>query len=90
MAPLASSLPLASVKNQNSLDSVFAPETFVLYYIQGNSHQVKQKFFTFVGDRGAAIARGKRHCEQMSYRFIRVENFYSSLEADEKRHTDNS
>lgn len=63
-------------------------ETYVLYFIQGNTHQMKQKNFVHTGNRRSAIARGKRHCEQMSYRFIRVEPFFSNLEEDERRHQD--
>ncbi len=63
-------------------------ETYCLYYIQGSNHQVKQKNFVGTGGLGVAITRGKRHCETMSYRFIRVQPFFSNLEADEKRNSE--
>ena len=61
-------------------------ETYTLYYIQGGNHNVKQKNFVFTGDKSSAISRGRQHCEILNLRFIRVEPFFSSLEADEKRH----
>ena len=64
-----------------------SPQTFCLHYIHGG-HQVKTKYFSFNGTKEQAIARGKRHCELLSYRFIRVDPFFSNLDADEKRNLD--
>ena len=67
-----------------------SPETFILFYIKGPSHQVMSKHFVFAGLIRDAIERGRRHCEQMSYRFIRVQPFFSNLEEDERRNAQQS
>ena len=82
--------------SKTSIELPFSPEdiqkglvpstqtTFVLYFLHGGNHHVRQKNFNFSGKKEEAIARGKAHCEIMGYRFIRVEPFFSNLESDER------
>lgn len=81
---------LNSAENDQAIAKILGPgraepETFILYYIKGPDPHIKQKHFVFAGEMKDAIQRGKRHCENMSYRFIRVQPFFSSLDEDEKR-----
>ena len=83
-------MPIKAIPSSQASQEIYHPETFILFYIKGPSHQVMSKHFVFAGSVRDAIERGKRHCEQMSYRFIRVQPFFSNLEDDERRNAQQS
>lgn len=56
-----------------------------MYYIQGNNPNARFKIFEFSGKLSDAIERGKRFCEVIGARYVRVETLVSSLSAEEKR-----
>ena len=61
--------------------------TYILYYRQGMSPHPQMKGFLLKGDLQQGIARAKRHCETMGYRFVQLRPFISNLETEEKTHT---
>lgn len=56
-------------------------DVYVLRYVERSSH-LAVKFFKMEGDFRSVIERGKSYCEQMRYRFLRVEPFLSNLQDD--------
>lgn len=60
---------------------------YTIYYLRGGAHQTHQKNFFHSGgptEMRVIIERAKRHCEVMSYRFIKVTPFVNDLKHDEK------
>ena len=59
---------------------------FVLWYREGRDPRGKPLHFRFSGTIHQAIAKTKSYCEQMGYRWIRVDPFLTDLDASLKRH----
>lgn len=74
--PSSPGMPAVEVESKKNL--------YTLFYIRGNAHHLYSKTFFHQGEFKSVIERGKRHCDAMSYRFIKVIPFISDLVADEK------
>lgn len=59
---------------------------YVLHYRKGDNPHPMTKYFFVAGDISIAMARARAHCDNMNFRFLRIDPFLSDLEADEKRH----
>lgn len=65
-------------------------QTFTLIYLHGRNHNALFKHFHFSGTLKEAVERGKKHCEVMGYRFLRIDPFISDLDGDERFRMDNA
>lgn len=61
-------------------------DIFVLFYRFGSNPHTQSKQFRHSGNFQDAIARGRRHCELVNLRFIKVEKFFSDLGEEERIH----
>lgn len=59
---------------------------YVLHYRKGDNPHPMTKYFFINGDISVAMARARAHCDNMNFRFLRIDPFLSDLEADERRH----
>ena len=57
----------------------------VLFYRHGNDPRTQSINFSFPGTFKGAIDRGRRFCETMGWKFIKVEAFLTNLEEKESR-----
>jgi hypothetical protein len=59
-------------------------QVFILHHTGGKNPHAMAKFFK-ASDLQSAITRGKRYCENLRLRFIRVDPFLTDLDEEEKR-----
>lgn len=60
--------------------------TYVLWFRFGSNPHTQPKYFKYEGSFQDAIQRGRKHCELMSLRFIKVERFFSDFTEEERVH----
>ena len=82
MAILTKNLTPITAETLTKLDK---PRTYILYF-HHKASAPQTKVFEFTGTFFEAIDRGKKHCELMNYRFIKVRPFIVSFDEQEKRH----
>ena len=58
---------------------------FVLYHLHGNNPRSQAIYFQHPGPFKVAIDRGRKFCEKMGWRFLKVESFLTNLDDREKR-----
>lgn len=74
---------------QDKIVDIFS-NLFVLRYRfgsgpQGSHPKESRKQFRFNGDLKSAIEEGRRHCQEVGFRFLDVTPFLSDLQSDEER-----